>query len=292
MDTLKIKNMQNKIKYTLIVLLLTAQGALLGQDKVHQTFKDTRIINTHSVETLRKGILDFRVSHRFGDFAGDAGGWPTFYGLENVADVLIGFEYGLSDDFMVGISRTKGSGPLRQNINGLFKYRVMRQDVNGSNPFSVAFVGTASYSTMQSSNLIQKSIHRFSYHLQMLIARKFNERIALQAGAAWTYRNNVLSNDKNDLPSLSGAFKYQISKVFALIVDANFPISDLRNEANDYFFPIGVGFEWETGGGHVFQINLTNATGLMETDYLPYTRTSWGQGEYRLGFTISRGFKL
>ncbi len=263
-----------------------------AQEKVHQTFKDTRVINTHSVETLRKGILDFRISHRFGDFAGPAGGWPTFYGLENASDVLIGLEYGLSDNFMVGISRTKGSGPLRQNLNGLFKYRVMRQDIDGTNPVSVAFVGTFSYSTMQTSNLIQKPVHRFSYNLQFLIASKINERIALQFGAAWTYRNNVLSNDKNDLPSISGVFKYQLSKVFGLIIDANIPISELRTSAEGFYYPVGVGFEWETGGGHVFQINLTNATGIMETDYIPYTRSNWADGEYRIGFTISRQFKL
>ncbi|MBT8234134.1 MAG: hypothetical protein HKO66_02545 [Saprospiraceae bacterium] len=276
-----------------IAIVFCISFHLNGQDKVHQTFKDTRVINTHSVETLRKGILDFRISHRFGDAAGAAGGWPTFYGLESASDVLIGLEYGLSDNFMVGISRTKGAGPLRQNINGLFKYRVMRQDDGGgTNPFSVAFVGNISYSTMQFSNLIQKKVHRFSYNLQALFGSRLSENIAMQVGAAWTYRNNVFSDDTNDLPSVSAVFKYQFSKVFALILDANFPFSEIRNVQNGYYNPIGVGFEWETGGGHVFQINLTNARGLIETDYIPYTRSNWGDGEYRIGFTISRGFKL
>jgi hypothetical protein len=168
----------------------------------------------------------------------------------------------------------------------------MKQDHGGTNPFSATFVGSASYSTMQFSNLIEKSVHRLSYNLQFLIASKLNERIAVQAGAAWTYRNNVFSNDKNDLPSVSAVFKYQFSKVFGLIIDANFPISELRNSSNGYYYPVGVGFEWETGGGHVFQINLTNATGIMETDYIPYTQSNWGDGEYRIGFTISRAFKL
>jgi hypothetical protein len=286
----KIKMRMKKLIYLCAFLIST--HCLTGQDKIHQTFKDTRVINTHSVETLRKGILDFRIAHRFGNAAGAAGGWPTFYGLESAADVLIGFEYGMSDNFMVGISRTKGAGPLRQNLNTLFKYRVMRQDHGGRNPFSVTFVGTGSYSTMQFSNLIQKGVHRLSYNLQVLIGSKLSENIAAQVGAAWTYRNNVFSNDTNDLPSLSAVFKYQFSKVFALIVDANFPISEIRTPQEGYYNPIGVGFEWETGGGHVFQINLTNASGLMETDYLPYTRSNWGDGEYRIGFTISRGFKM
>ncbi len=277
---------------TLLIPFIALATITNGQGEAVQTFKDTRIINTHSVETLKKGILDFRISHRFGDAAGAAGGWPTFYGLENATDILTGLEYGVTDRLMVGISRTKGSGPLRQNLNGLFKYRIMSQEEEGNNPVSMAFVATASYSTMQASNLIQKSVHRLSYNLQFLLAHKLGERTALQIGAAWTYRNNVLSNDKNDLPSISAAFKYQFTKVFGLIVDANIPISDLRTTENGYYYPIGIGFEWETGGGHVFQVNLTNATGIMETDYLPYTRSNWADGEYRIGFTISRAFKL
>src|SRR5258706_53381 len=33
---------------------------------VPSIFKSTRILNSHSVETLHKGNLDFRISHRFG----------------------------------------------------------------------------------------------------------------------------------------------------------------------------------------------------------------------------------
>ena len=168
MTILKTKTMR-KIQYILLIGVLLICFKVEAQEKVHQTFKDTRVINTHSVETLKKGILDFRVAHRFGDAAGAAGGWPNFYGLENASDILIGFEYGVTDNLMVGISRSKGSGPLRQNVNGVFKYRIMKQDIGGNNPFSATFVGTASYSTMQFSNLIEKSVHRLSYNLQFLV---------------------------------------------------------------------------------------------------------------------------
>lgn len=35
-------------------------------DYVTATFKTTRLINGHSVENVAKGVLDFRISHRFG----------------------------------------------------------------------------------------------------------------------------------------------------------------------------------------------------------------------------------
>ena len=261
------------------------------------------MINSHSVETLPKRHLDFRIAHRFGDLAGEAGGFSTFYGLENASDVLIGFEYGITDNIMVGISRTKGAGPLTQNLNSLIKYRVISQQ-KGKNPFSVALVGVGSYSTLESCNtpgllcFFEKTAHRIVYNAQVLVASKVNERFAIQLSGGWTYRNNVEFEDKNDLPYAGVVLKYQFTKVFGLIIDANFVFSDFRQNAvnadgsNEFSNPLGIGFEWETGGGHVFQLNLTNAEGLVETDYIPYTTSSWLDGGFRLGFTISRQFKL
>ena len=49
--------------------------------------------------------------------------------------------------------------------------------------------------------------------------------------------------------------------------------------------------EFETGG-HVFDINLSNSSGILENDFLPYTNKNWLQGQFRMGFTISRTFPL
>ena len=97
-----------------ILLLLTAVFALqtaYNQEGVSQTFKDSRVINTHSVETLPKRKLDVRIFHRFGDLAGDNGGFQTFYGLENASDVVIGLEYGITNNphsWSLSIQRGRG----------------------------------------------------------------------------------------------------------------------------------------------------------------------------------------
>jgi hypothetical protein len=91
--------------------------------------------------------------------------------------------------------------------------------------------------------------------------------------------------------SLGVGTRIQLSKVFGIIADATFPFSDLRTSDNGFYPAVGVGLEIETGG-HVFQVNFTNATGIMETDYIPYTTSNWADGEFRLGFTVSRVFNL
>ncbi len=290
--------------YLLTIILFLSFLSLSAQtheesEQVIQTFRDSRIINSHSVETLPARKLDFRIAHRFGDLAGVNGGWPTFYGLENAADVSIGFEYGITDRLMVGISRTKGTGPLRQNINTLAKARIVTQGSRGSIPVSMSVIGMVSTSTMQRSeiegvlNFFEKGTHRLTSHLGLHIARKFSPRFSAQFNAQWTYRNVVLQGDDNGLVSLGGAFRAQVTKSMALVGDFTFPVlSDLRTTENDFYPAIGIGFEFDTSGGHVFQLNLTNSEGLVETDYIPYTRSNWADGEFRLGFTISRLFNL
>jgi len=253
---------------------------------VYQTFKDTRIINTHSVEVLQKNVLDLRISHRFGDMFGAAGGWPTFYGLENAADISIGVDYGVLDNLTVGLHRAKGAGPIRQNLNGLVKYRIFHQTNDGAVPISMTAVGTGMFTTMRrdtnnttSLAAFPKFAHRLSYSLQLPIARKFGNAFSLQLSPMFLWRNYVRTGDENGMFAMGIAMRIQLSKVFGLIIDGNLPISRYRwsgNDGSDYInnIALGIGLEIETGG-HVFQVNLTNTAGLLATDYIPYTNSNW-----------------
>src|ERR1019366_4437923 len=66
----------------------------------------------------------------------------------------------------------------------------------------------------------------------------------------------------------------------------------VRGIKNAGYYPnLHIGLEFETGG-HVFSVNFTNTAGLLENDFLPYNAHNWAQGQFRLGFTISRTFQL
>ena len=70
-------------------------------------FKTTRIVNGHSVETVKAHHLDFRVTHHFGDIGGDNGGVHTMYGLDNATDIRIAFEYGITDKLTAVLAEAK-----------------------------------------------------------------------------------------------------------------------------------------------------------------------------------------
>ena len=70
-------------------------------------------------------------------------------------------------------------------------------------------------------------------------------------------------------------------------------MSDYRkdNPVTDYYNPLSVGIEIETGG-HVFHLNFTNASGIIENYFIPNTTDTWKKGGYKFGFNISRVFQI
>ena len=120
------------------------------------------------------------------------------------------------------------------------------------------------------------------------IARKFSPAFSLQLSPIFIWRNIVKEGESNALFSMNLATRIQLTKTIGLLLDANLPFTDSYLGSNaEYKVPIGLGVEFETAG-HVFQINFTNARGIVSTDYISETTSDWTNGEFRLGFTISR----
>jgi hypothetical protein len=266
-----------------------------NKSKVEETFHSTRVINGHSNETLRKGVLEFRVEHRFGDVAGTNGGVHNMFGFDNSSDIRLALEYGVNDNFMIGFGRSKGAGnPYFSLLDGFLKYRILHQEVNGF-PFSVTGLATASFTYMKaSSDVLQvshfpKFQHRFAYSSQLNIARKFNDRLSAAVMPTVIHRNYVGQNDMNTMFALGGAIRYGVTSTMAVLVEY-YHCFEKNGTRLTNTNSLGVAFEWVTFG-HNFTINLTNSRGFGETQFIPYTFEEWAKGQFRLGFCISRKFE-
>ncbi len=83
-------------------------------------FKGIRIINAETNETLKKHILDFRVTHLFGNMGKESGGgFHNFFGFDQSKDIRIAFEYGITDWWTISVSRSKRHENLE--ASGKFK---------------------------------------------------------------------------------------------------------------------------------------------------------------------------
>jgi len=262
---------------------------------ITHTFESTRVINGHSIETLRKGVLEFRIEHRFGDVVGTDGGIGTLYGLDNSSDIRIAFEYGINNRLMVGAGRSKGTGnPFRSLLDGFVKYKLVNQSKVGS-PISITAIGSTSFSYMKkSTDLSQLSSfpmwqHRFAYVSQISIAKKLGDRFSVSLTPTLVHRNFVSITDVNTFFSLGGGVSIPIAKKWAVLLEYyhNFSNNGFRKEFSN---SLGLALEWVTFG-HVFTINLTNSKGFGETQFIPYTFEKWNKGQFRLGFCISRKYE-
>ncbi|HEX7584501.1 MAG TPA: DUF5777 family beta-barrel protein, partial [Prolixibacteraceae bacterium] len=165
------------------------------------TFKSTRIINGHSIEQMKKKQLDFRISHRFGTLNDGAYG---LYGLDRSV-IHFSLEYGLTDWLMVGAGR----GSFNKTYDTFAKFRLQHQSSGAKiMPVSVSYFISVEANTMKvdttpiqltpttSAPRVNYFSSRLTYVNQVLIARKFNDKISFQLTPTFIHRN--LTNTELD----------------------------------------------------------------------------------------------
>jgi len=257
-----------------------------NNEKVIATFKGDKIINIETNETVREKNLDVRISHLFGNMGAESGGGiHNLYGIDQSADIRIGFHYGITDKLMLGVARAKRN----ENFEGLVKYRVLEQSTDGRMPISMTLYGNMTYS-IKESDAIVKDIYRITYCTQAIFAYKYSTKFSVAVTPGLLHRNFVEAGDENNTFSLSGGFRFKFTRSASIIADYSHTFGR-ENVQQDYKDVFGAGIEIETGG-HVFSVMFTNGSGILENDYLVNTLDSWGEGGFKFSFHISRMFSM
>lgn len=249
-------------------------------------FESSRLILSQTTETVKKNNLNFLVLHRFGDFSGTQGGGKTFFGLDAVSDVYIGFEYGLTNNLNIDLGRS--TIPLGGGLVDLeLKYAVLHQTNDESSPIAVSFIAETAVKPYGAFTSLGD---RFSYFGQAIFARKFSHNFSLQIAPSLVQNNfpnpNVPGSQEQNF-SLSAGASLKVSSLMSLVVD----YTHTFHSPGSYEFsdPLSLGIQVATGG-HVFTINIGNARAVSEINYLSNTTSDYVRGQYRIGFTISRTF--
>ena len=251
------------------------------QTNVTAAFKSLKIVNLESTKLAAKGDFYFIVAHRFGSIKN---GIDTFFGLDD-ANTQIKFLYGINEWLTVHASR---SG-FQKSYEVAVKYRLMPQQDNG---FPVTIVGFNSlvFNTELDKVLLPKLSfeNRLNYTTQLLISRKFSERLSLELAPTFFHENYVVNdNQDNSQFAIGAGGRYKISKRIALTMDYAAHLNRASNALARN--PLSVGVDIETGG-HVFQLHFTNAQAMNETGYLGNAFGDWSTGDIYFGFNLVRVF--
>lgn len=260
------------------------------RDFIHATFKGTRLVNLHTVETLGKNTLEFRIAHRFGDFSSGA---DNFWGLDGPATIQFHFDYGVTDRLTLGVGRAA----YNKIYDAFAKYNLVRQTSDNSSPFAITLFGSANVASSVDPTKSITGVDRYNdfgnrvaYVAQAMIARKFNSNLSLQVSPIFIHYNLAYNfGDQNDIFAIGLSGRHKITSHAALTAEYIYRLNKYSTNFSNYNDALSLGFDLETGG-HVFQVFVTNAVAINEVTVIPYSESKWSKGQMRLGFNISRVF--
>ncbi|WP_417885208.1 DUF5777 family beta-barrel protein [Zunongwangia sp.] len=252
---------------------------------VSSTFKGTRIINGHSIENRKQGVLEFLISHRFGRIND---GVDQLFGLDE-SNIRFALEYALIDDLTLGLGRSS----FEKTLDGFVKYRLLKQTTGlQPTPISISLFGSIARKTIKNYAPDKKPdfSDRLYYTSQVLIARKFSDEFSLQLTPTYIHKNSVQkSQDPHDIFAIGTGARMKLSNRVSFNAEYFYTMNPLKSINTKNSFAVSVDIET---GGHVFQIMLSNAITMVENSFITETTDSFFKGDIHLGFNISRAFQV
>ncbi|MFD2567077.1 DUF5777 family beta-barrel protein [Pseudotenacibaculum haliotis] len=230
------------------------------------TFKATRILLGHSVETRKKNVLEVSAMTRY---------WNTEAEQSNsfVADRMsarFGLEYGISDRLTFGA----GFSSVGNIYDTFFKYRLLHQQENGGNKISITVLQTATYNSSSGSvyTIVPNDSFndKLAFTTQLLIARKFTRNFSFQIAPTFIKRNTEFwpGDDQNHFALGFGA-RYKVSPHVSIASEYYYVANPIQS-INTYN-PFALGVNWEMSD-LMLQFKLTHTPHFVEDAFI--TRSS------------------
>ena len=209
-------------------------------------------------------------------------GFEGAYGLDNAVTQLK-FVYGLNDWFTVSAARSE----LAYDFSG--KYLLKSQETNGF-PIAVAGFTSIGFNNTLKENSYpnMKFENRLIYVAQLLVSRKFNNKLSLELAPTFFHENFVIDdNQDNSQFALGMGGRYKFAKRWSVNVDYAAHLN--RSSSSPFKDPLSIGVDLDTGG-HVFQMHFSSSQGMHEAGFLGNTTGDWGKGDIFFGFNLLRVF--
>jgi hypothetical protein len=240
-----------------------------------------RLINLPTTKNIGKGSFLFRVAHRY--FAATKQGYNYNYGPDLGAYVLVSLGYGITDNLDV----TLGHSNLFHEFELSVQWLVLNQQTDWSHPVSLKVGGGGSLITQKPEGKKVFRSENAKFNLQASVSRQVTNSLSLLLVPAYSSNTNRYPFH-SDLPSkgtwvLGTGGKFTLVGYLSLIAEWTPVLSGFEADARGW----GSGLEYKYGG-HVFQIIVTNASGLTSDQFLPGGDLKINHSELRLGFNIFR----
>lgn len=279
----------NHRKYFILTILLLTLSGISAQAQMEreraavvepvETFWTPTLITQTTTEGLQVRNLNVTIMHSFGIATNNA--IQNFFGLDNVQNVRLGIDYGITDRWSAGLGRSS----LLNIIDLRSKYALLRQTTDNSKPVSVSLKGNFGIVTQENRQPFEDDL---STLLSVIVAKKINDNFSLQLSPMYGYFSTVPARSENYLFSIGIGSEYQFSERFSLIGEY-YPVLGDKNPGTHNAFSLGLNIQT---GGHVFQLFFTSTRWHLEQFVLANNSEQFWAGDFRFGFNVNRIFGL
>lgn len=254
---------------------------------VKNTFESIWLIDNQTVMVPVKGTFEMDFQHRFGTLKN---GYNDFFGLFASSNIRLGFNYVPINNLNIGLGITKYK--MTWDLNA--KYLILPQTKNGGSPVSVAYYGNIGIDTRPSDNFVYES-DRLTYFNQLIVARKFSEKLSAQVAPSISHTNfvegyysepgKISQVRKHDHIAIAVGGRYKLTEKMAVLVNYDQPIT--KHKSGNPHPNIAFGLEVSTSS-HAFQFFAGNYYALSPQLNNMYNQYDYTDGQFLIGFNITR----
>ena len=250
-------------------------------DEPVEIFWGEHLAGMATVETLPARNLNVTIMHNFGIVTDEP--LQNFFGFDFGPNVRLGIDYGISDNWSIGIGRTS----FDKVIDLRSKVALLKQTKSGSVPLSLTLKADAALTTLENSRPVQDDL---GYLLALPMARRFGETLSLQLSPMYAHFNSIAegSGQNKDLFALGVGGEWHFSRRFAVMAEY-YPVLGERNPGTENAFALGLNIET---GGHIFQLYFASSQWHTEQYIIARNDESFWAGDFRFGFNVNRIFSL
>lgn len=273
-----------------VTTLLVAQEESTAPEKdlpVRAPFESGILIDQQTSQIPTAKTLEMLIQHRFGTVDQ---GIKDVFGIYSSANIRLGLNYSILNNLMIGYGLTQ------TNMYSDFqaKYNLLQQTRKNTIPVSVTLYGNLAIdgSPDKEFGTEYTFTNRLTYYGQVIVGRKFNDMISLQAHGNFTHYNSVDSLLNHDVVGVgfNGRIKFSNQSSFIFQVDVPLKIQSISEQREfEAAQPnIGIGYEVSTST-HAFQIFISNSNSILNQHSNLYNQADWKSIEnWKFGFVMTR----
>ena len=264
-----------------------AQEEEKKKDKpVRSPFNSGYLIDNQTTYVAYPKTLGMYIQHKFGTIEN---GTEDIWGIYKSANVRIALDYVVRENLQVGWGLTRSGMVHDFNV----KYTILEQTRKNTIPVALAVYGNMGISQMgeESFGADYAFTDRMSYFGQVMVSRKFNDRITLQAAGSFSHFNQVdtasYSFDRLGVHVL-GRVKVTETGSFLFSYDQPLKALALSPHADKAVMP-NISFGWEIATvSHQFQLFMGYSEEILPQYFMNRAAEELEFGMFRIGFTMTR----